>query len=73
MCKRYLYRNRTLYVKSYQSVNGVNFATFFVDSKGYERIFLFANELTMRHTMEDAQADLDAFARKRGLHEAKAK
>ena len=73
MCKRYLYRNRTLYIKAYQSVNSIAYAPFFIDLKGYERMFLCRGELFTRHKMEDAQADLDAFAQKRGLHEAKAK
>ncbi len=73
MGKRYLYRDRILYIKAYQSVNNVNYAPFFIDLKGYARLFLFRGELFIRQRMEDAQADLDAFAQKRGLREAKAK
>lgn len=72
MTRRYIYRDHVLYVKSFTSVNTVNYGVFFVDRKGYERILYISGELSIRHTMEDAQRDLDAFAEKRGLREAKA-
>lgn len=72
MSRRYIYREREVYVRSFTSINMTNYATFFVDRKGYERIFLFNDELRVRHTQEEAQRDLDAFAEKRGLREAKA-
>lgn len=69
MNNRYMYRGKVLFVKEYQAVNHVRCATFFVDGKGFERAFFFGDELAARATMAEAQADLDEFAKKRGLAE----
>ena len=71
MGKRYKYHKRTLYVKGYETVNHRSYAPFFVDAKGYERIFLLNGELIARSAEAEAQADLDEFARKRELAEVR--
>ena len=68
--RKYLYRGKALAVESHSTVNGTGYATYFKDRKGTRHILLYNDELTLRSAFEDAQADLDAFAQRRGLKEA---
>lgn len=71
--RRYLYRGKALRVEARESVNHTIYGAHFTDSKGFRRLLLLNNELMIRHTREEAQADLDAFAEKRQLKEVDAK
>lgn len=71
--KSYLYRGKVLGVEARESVNHTIYGAHFTDSKGYRRLLLLNNELMIRHTREEAQADLDAFAERRKLKEVDAK
>ncbi|MDO4560795.1 MAG: hypothetical protein Q4C86_07570 [bacterium] len=71
--RRYLYRGKTLSVEARESVNHTIYGTHFTDSKGFLRLLLLNDELVIRHTRKEAQADLDAFAEWRKLKEVDAK
>ncbi|EHL68436.1 hypothetical protein [Cloacibacillus evryensis] len=71
--RSYLYRGKVLSVEARESVNHTIYGTHFTDSKGYRRLLLLNDELITRRTREEAQADLNAFAERRGLKEVNAK
>lgn len=68
--KRYIYRGKILFIASGQRDGEKFFTTFFKDSKGFKRPLFFNEELVRRETAEEAQRDLDEFARVRKLKEA---
>lgn len=67
--RKYLYRGKNLAVEEHPSVNSSGYATYFRDRKNVRHILLLNNELKLRQTFDEAQADLDAFAQRRGLKE----
>ena len=71
--RRYLYRGKVLRVEARESVNHTIYGAHFTDSKGFRRLLLINDELVIRPTRKEAQADLDAFATRRGLKEVDAK
>lgn len=69
--RRYLYRGKTLAVETHSTVNGTGYATYFRDRKGTRHILLYNDELRLRPSFDEAQTDLDAFAKRRSLKDAK--
>ena len=68
--KSYLYRGKVLKVEAHVTANSAGYATYFRDHKGTRHILLYNDELKLRSTREEAQRDLDEFARVRKLKEA---
>lgn len=69
--RKYLYRSKTLAVEAHSTVNGTGYATYFRDRKGTRHILLYNDELRLRPSFDEAQTDLDAFAKRRSLKDAK--
>lgn len=69
--KKYKYRGRLLAVQERELAGEKFFSTAFTDLKGFSRSFFYNSELVKRQTEAEAQADLDAFAARRGLKEVK--
>ena len=68
--KKYLYKNRILFVKQYPAINNMSWATYFTDLKGIDRPYI-TEGLSLGHSSaEKAQYELDMFAARHGLEEA---
>lgn len=72
--KRYVYKGRTLFVREYETVNSTAWGVYFVDKKGFERMYMSHKEpsITLGYPSEErAQYALDQFAAAYSLPEAK--
>ncbi|MDY2985911.1 MAG: hypothetical protein SOR75_11380 [Synergistes jonesii] len=71
--KRYVYKGRTLFVREYETVNSTAWGVYFVDKKGFERMYMSHKEpaITLGYQSEEnAQYALDQFAAAYRLPEA---
>lgn len=71
--KRYVYKGRTLFVREYETVNSTAWGVYFVDKKGFERMYMSHTEpaITLGYQSEEnAQYALDQFAAAYNLPEA---
>lgn len=71
--KRYVYKGRVLFVREYETVNSTAWGVYFVDKKGFERMYMSHTEpaITLGYPSEErAQYALDQFAAAYNLPEA---
>ena len=71
--KRYVYKGRTLFVREYETVNSTAWGVYFVDKKGFERMYMSHTEPTITlgyQSEQSAQYALDQFAAAYRLPEA---
>jgi|GEM_PF-7052428 len=74
--KRYVYKGRVLFVREYETVNSTAWGVYFVDKKGFERMYMSHTEpaITLGYQSEEnAQYALDQFAAAYNLPEAERK
>ena len=74
--KRYVYKGRVLFVREYSTVNSTAWGVYFVDKKGFERMYMSHKEpsITLGYPSEErAQYALDQFAAAYNLPEAERK
>lgn len=74
--KRYVYKGRVLFVREYETVNSTAWGVYFVDKKGFERMYMSHTEpaITLGYKSEEsAQYALDQFAAAYNLPEAERK